>query len=215
MIVRFAGLFKSIKTKFDFPDGNIQLKLIVGLGNPGRIYVDSRHNLGFRCLNIFARRHGIEFNKQRSKARIAVGEAGGSKFILAKPQTYMNLSGDSVRPLLDYYHIPVTDMLVVYDDVDLPIGSIRIRERGGAAGHNGMKSIIENVASQEFPRVRVGISPLDLQENVSHRNPDFVLGKFTREEKSIIDKVCPHVSEAIECILSDGITVAMNQYNSG
>lgn len=214
MIVRFAGLFKSTKTESDFPDEANQLKLIVGLGNPGRIYVDSRHNLGFRCLNHFARKNGIEFNKQRSKSRIGFGEIDGIKFILAKPQTYMNLSGESVRPLLEYYRIPITDMLVVYDDVDLPLGSIRIREKGGAAGHNGMKSIIQNVASQDFPRVRVGINPSDQEEIVSNRNPDFVLGKFTREEKITIDQVCPRVGEAIECIISKGIIVAMNTFNS-
>jgi len=215
MTVHFADLFRFTKTEREFSNEFDRMKLIVGLGNPGRVYIDSRHNLGFRCLNTFARKHGVEFSKQRSRARIAFGQIAGNKFVLAKPQTYMNLSGESVGPLIRYYQIDLSDLLVIYDDVDLPLGTIRIREKGGAAGHNGMKSVIENIASQDFARIRVGISPPDLDESNSYRNPDFVLGKFSKGEKSIIDQVCPRVSEAIECILTEGITTAMNQFNSG
>jgi len=121
------------------------LKLIVGLGNPGRAYADSRHNLGFQCLNLLAKKEGIEFAKQQSKAKIGKGEVLGHRVILAKPRTYMNLSGTSVASLMHYYKIEPADLVVIYDDVDLPLGKIRIRERGGAGGHNGIKSIIQNL----------------------------------------------------------------------
>ncbi len=215
MIVRFAGLLKSTRTESEFLGGKEKLKLIVGLGNPGRVYSDSRHNFGFRCINLFARELGIEFSKQRSKSRIGLGEMAGHKIILAKPQTYMNLSGESVGPLVRYYQIDLSDLLVIYDDVDLPLGTIRIREKGGAAGHNGMKSIIQNTGSQNFPRIRIGISPPAQDENVSNRNPDFVLGKFTPDEKRIVEEVCPRVAEAIGYILTEGIASAMTKYNAG
>ncbi|MBM3132837.1 MAG: aminoacyl-tRNA hydrolase, partial [Chloroflexi bacterium] len=193
------------------------MKLIVGLGNPGRVYAESRHNLGFRCVSLFGREHGIEFTKRQSKARIGFGEVGGGKVILAKPQTYMNLSGEAVAPLMRYYQLDPADLLVIYDDVDLPLGNIRIRERGGPAGHNGMKSIIHFLGTQEFPRLRVGIGPMEPEgvEDSSQptRTPDYVLGNFSAEEKALVSEVCPRVAEAIHCILTEGIGVAMNRYN--
>lgn len=191
------------------------MKLIVGLGNPGRHYVNSRHNIGFQCINAFAREHGIDLSKRQSKARIGVGQITGQKVILAKPGTFMNLSGESVAPLARYYDIALTDILIVYDDVDFPLGSFRIREKGGSGGHNGMKSIIGHLGSQEFPRIRVGIGKQGEGSKVqSDRSPEYVLGNFTRDEKPVVDKVCMRVVEAIECILSEGITTAMNRYNS-
>ncbi|MDY6911853.1 MAG: aminoacyl-tRNA hydrolase [Chloroflexota bacterium] len=194
------------------------MKLIVGLGNPGRAYADSRHNFGFQCVNLFARNQSIEFAKRQSKARIGFGEIAGEKVLLAKPGTYMNLSGESVAPLVRYYRIDLADLLVVYDDLDFTLGKIRIREGGGSGGHNGMKSIINRLGSQEFPRIRVGIGPIEddepsgvLQEI---RTPNYVLGHFTAEEKAVVDEVCPRVAEAIDCILTEGIATAMNKYNS-
>lgn len=195
------------------------MKLIVGLGNPGRIYAESRHNLGFRCINLLARESGIEFAQRRCKARVGFGEIGAERVILAKPQTYMNLSGESVAPLMQYYKLAPGDLLVVYDDVDLPIGKIRIRERGGPAGHNGMRSIIQHLGTQEFPRIRVGIAPPAGAEGnhtaeKGFRSPDFVLGNFTPEEKAIMAEVCPRVIEAIRVILTEGIGTAMNRFNN-
>lgn len=199
--------------------GGGRMKLIVGLGNPGRIYAESRHNLGFRCVSLLAREHGIEFARRQCKSRVGFGEIGGTKVILAKPQTFMNLSGESVAPLMQYYRLASTDLLVIYDDVDLPIGKIRIREKGGPAGHNGMKSIIQHLGTQEFPRIRVGIGPAESAggANASARNirtPDFVLGNFSLEEKAIIAEVCPRVVEAVRVILTEGIGPAMNRYNA-
>ncbi len=215
MIDRFAGLFKFTETESDFLEGCQRLKLVVGLGNPGRIYDNSRHNLGFRCINRFARDHGIRFEKQRSKSRVGFGRVDGESVILAKPQTFMNLSGESVGPLVQYYRIGLEDLLVIYDDVDLPLGTLRIREKGGAAGHNGMKSIIQHLGSQAFPRIRVGIRPPEDTETTSPRTPEFVLGRFSAEERRVVEQVCPVAAEAIESVLIDGIATAMNKYNSG
>jgi len=195
------------------------LKLIVGLGNPGPAYADSRHNVGFQCLNLLAKKEGIEFAKQQSKAKIGKGEVLGHRVILAKPRTYMNLSGTSVASLMHYYKIEPADLVVIYDDVDLPLGKIRIRERGGAGGHNGIKSIIQNLGTQDFPRIRVGIGSLENLEMIDSpqpsRTPQYVLGRFTAEEKPIIEEVRRRVVDALCCILTDGIAAAMNRYNPG
>lgn len=194
------------------------MKLIVGLGNPGRTYVNSRHNIGFQCLNLFARKHGIDFNKQQAKARVGFGEVAGEKLILAKPRTFMNLSGESVAPMARYYKIDLSDILVIYDDLSFSLGKIRIREKGGSGGHNGLKSIIYHLGSEEFPRIRVGIAPQPTEELPDHiqktRTPEYVLGHFTAEEKVIVPKVCATVTKAIYCILEEGIATAMNNYNS-
>lgn len=214
MIARFAALFRSMGIESSFLEAQGRVKLLVGLGNPGRIYADSRHNLGFRCINRFARDQGIEFKKQRLKSRVGFGTIAGEKVIVAKPQTYMNLSGESVGGLIRYYRIDLRDLLVVYDDVDLPLGTIRIREKGGAGGHKGLQSIIQHVNSQAFPRIRVGIRPPDAPEDLVTRTPDFVLGRFTSAEKPVVNEIGPRVSEAIECVLREGIATAMNRYNS-
>ncbi|MBT4511277.1 MAG: aminoacyl-tRNA hydrolase [Chloroflexi bacterium] len=194
------------------------MKIIVGLGNPGQVYANSRHNLGFKCINLFAKEQAIEFAKIQSKAKVGFGEIAGEKVVLAKPRTFMNLSGESVGALTRFYKIDLSDLLVIYDDVDLPVGKIRIREKGGAAGHNGIKSIIQHLGNQEFPRIRVGIGPIESDDesgsNQSMRNPDFVLGQFTPEEKAIVVDTCPRVAEAIGCVLTEGIAAAMNKYNS-
>ncbi|HAZ31766.1 MAG TPA: aminoacyl-tRNA hydrolase [Dehalococcoidia bacterium] len=195
------------------------MKLIVGLGNPGRAYVNTRHNIGFECLNLFARKEGIVWARRQAKARIGFGEVAGEKVILAKPLTFVNLSGQSVGPLVRYYRIAPDDILVVYDDVDFPLGKIRIREGGGAGGHNGMKSIIEHLKIHDFPRIRVGIGPLPEVEPggpaEKMRSREYVLGHFTFDERAVLAEVYPRVTEAIFCILSEGVTTAMNRYNLG
>jgi len=156
--------------------------------------------------------------KRQAKARVGFGEVAGEKVILAKPRTFMNLSGESVAPLMRYYKVALSDLLVIYDDLDFPLGKIRIRERGGSGGHNGMESIIQHLGSQDFPRIRVGIMPLQVEgipaPSQKTRTPEYVLGHFTAKEKAIVAEVCPRVAEAIYCILSEGIAVAMNKYNA-
>jgi len=193
------------------------MNLIVGLGNPGRGYIDNRHNIGFMCLNHFARTQGIRFDKKQSKARIGSGEVAGNKVILAKPQTYMNLSGESVSRLVKKFDISLDDLLVIHDDLDLPLGKIRIRYGGSAGGHKGIDSIIASLDSEGFPRLRVGIGRPDITESPRRTGEDeiisYVLGNFIPEEKEIVARVIPLVSEAILCLLTEDLTAAMNKYN--
>ncbi len=193
------------------------MKLIVGLGNPGRKYEKSRHNVGFMCLNHFARTHSIRFDKKQGKARIGSGEVAGSKVVVAKPQTYMNLSGQAVSLLVRRFNTSLDNLLVIHDDLDLPLGKIRIRQGGGSAGHKGVKSITTEVGSQNFPRLRVGIGrPTVVEGSTEITEADivaYVLSDFTPEEKQTITQVIPSVSEAILCLLTEGLTAAMNRYN--
>jgi PTH1 family peptidyl-tRNA hydrolase len=187
------------------------MKLIVGLGNPGRAYSANRHNVGFHCLDLLARRYGIHFAERRARARIGLGEVSGASLALAKPKTFINLSGEVVFSLLRHFSIPPSHLLVIYDDLDLPLGRLRIRERGSSGGHKGMESIISHLGSEDFPRIRVGIAPQE--RNMDFDAVEYVLSDFTAEEKPIIKETCAKVSEAIHCILSEGIQVAMSRFN--
>ena len=193
------------------------MKLIVGLGNPGRIYAHNRHNIGFMCLNHFARTQGIRFDKKQALARIGTGEIAGTKVVLARPQAYMNLSGQSVSRLRQKLNINLNDLLVIYDDLDLPLGKIRIRHGGGSGGHNGVESIITELQSQDFIRIRIGIDrPNAVEGSTEISEADivtYVLSNFTLSEKPAVAKVIPKVSKAILCLLSEGVTAAMNKYN--
>ena len=193
------------------------MKLIVGLGNPGRTYANNRHNVGFMCLNHFTRRHSIRLDKKQGKARIGSGEVAGNKVVVARPQTYMNLSGQAVSRLIKRFDIALDDLLIIHDDLDLPLGKIRIRPSGGSAGHKGIKSIITELGSQNFPRIRVGIGKPPIAtssiEITEADIVDYVLSNFTPEEKQIITQVIPRAGEAILCLLTEGLTAAMNNYN--
>ena len=191
------------------------MKLIVGLGNQGRGYANNRHNIGFMCLNHFARTQGIRFDKKQGQARIGSGEVAGSQVVLAKPQTYMNLSGQSVSRLVRKFSINLSDLLVIHDDLDLPLGKIRIRQGGSSGGHKGINSIIYCLDSQDFFRLRVGISrPVEDAGEISEADIiAYVLSDFTPEEKQVITQVVPRVSEAILCLLTEGFVAAMNKYN--
>jgi PTH1 family peptidyl-tRNA hydrolase len=192
------------------------MKLIVGLGNPGRGYAHNRHNIGFMCLSYFARKQGIRFDRKRGKARIGVGEVAGGEVILAKPRTFMNLSGQSVSRLVCGFNIALDDLLIVHDDLDLPLGKIRLRRGGSSGGHKGVDSIIFSLGNQSFPRLRVGIGRPDTVENPTESGEgviSYVLSDFTPEEKRVVSQVIPEVSEAILCILTEGLLPAMNRYN--
>jgi len=198
------------------------MKLIVGLGNPGKLYVNNRHNVGFRCLDYFARRYGISLNHRRARSQFGLGEVNGVKVVLAKPLTFMNLSGEAVAALKRRYRISsksLNDILVIYDDLDLPLGKIRIRERGSSGGHKGMKSIIAHLGSEDFPRLRVGIAPMageTLQAKAQSYREDtvgYVLSDFTATERVVLRKVYPDVADAIHCLITEGTKSAMNRYN--
>jgi PTH1 family peptidyl-tRNA hydrolase len=192
------------------------MKLIVGLGNPGRIYEKTRHNIGFICLGHFARLHNIKFDKKEGKARTGSGIVAGEAVILAKPQTYMNNSGESVKLLMAKYQLTLADLLVIHDDLDLPPGTIRISQNSGPGGHKGVRSIIECLDSQDFTRLRVGIGRPTLEMHSQFAEDDiikYVLSDFTDAERKVINEVIPLVSDAILCLLEHGITAAMNRYN--
>ena len=189
------------------------MKLIIGLGNPGRGYANNRHNIGFICLNHFARMQGIRFDKKRGKARIGTGEVAGGRVVVAKPQTYMNLSGESVSRLSKRFNINLNDLVVIHDDLDLPLGKIRIRQGGGSGGHKGIESIISCLGGQDFLRIRVGIGRPAATELSEADIVAYVLGDFTPEEKQTITQVIPKVSEAIYYLLTEGLAAAMNKYN--
>ena len=192
------------------------MKLIVGLGNPGKRYVNNRHNVGFHCIDCFAQKQGISLNQRKAQSLLGAGDIEGTKVVLVKPRTFMNLSGEAVAALMHHYRLPAQDLLVIYDDLDLPLGKIRLRERGGSGGHNGVKSIIAHLNSQDFPRFRVGIGPREDEETTISKRMNtvgYVLGDFDAVDRAIIQDVYPEVADAIHCLITDGITAAMNKYN--
>jgi PTH1 family peptidyl-tRNA hydrolase len=180
------------------------MKLVVGLGNPGREYERTRHNVGFEVLASLADRHRASWSK-KANAEIA---RWGAEAVLVRPQTFMNLSGPAVQHWGHFYRVAIEDMLVVYDDVNLEAGRLRIRQSGSAGGHNGMKSIIQALGSDQFPRLRVGIGGGEKRSLSSH-----VLGKFGPEEEAVIEAAIGRAVEAVEAFVAEGIVAAMNQYN--
>jgi len=191
------------------------MKLIVGLGNPGKTYAHNRHNAGFRCLNYFARLHSIRFDHRQCRAKVGLAEVSGEKLLLAKPGTFMNLSGNSVACLAHKHDIPLSDLLVIYDDLDLPLGKIRLRQSGGSGGHKGMNSIISTLGSEDFPRIRVGIGRPQVEEQSMSEDAivNYVLSDFSPQEESIIKPVIVKVAEAIDGFLTQGIEAAMSKFN--
>lgn len=185
--------------------------LIVGLGNPGDTYARTRHNIGFRIVTELAHRHHLEFTHKRANAQVAEGVIAGQRVALALPQTFMNLSGQAVVGLRQWYKIdPATELLVVYDDVDLPFGALRLRERGSAGTHNGMRSIITLLGSQVFPRLRVGIDRPPATWDLA----GYVLGRFTPEQEAQLPEVIERAADALELVLREGMVVAMNRINA-
>jgi peptidyl-tRNA hydrolase len=191
------------------------MKLIVGLGNPGKDYAHNRHNVGFHCLNYFAKRHSIKFDRKQCQARIGIGEVEGEKLLLAKPRTYVNLSGRAVAPLVRKHNISLSNLLIIYDDLDLPLGKMRIRQNGGSGGHKGMKSIISALASEDFPRIRVGIGRPQMEELSNNEDiiVNYVLGDFSPQEKQLIKSAITTVAEALDYFLIQGIEAAMSKFN--
>jgi PTH1 family peptidyl-tRNA hydrolase len=191
------------------------MKLIVGLGNPGKTYAHNRHNVGFRCLNYFARLHSIRFDHRQCRARVSLAEVRGERLLLAKPRTFVNLSGDPVACLAHKHEIYLDDLLVVYDDLDLPLGKIRLRQSGGSGGHKGMNSIISALGSEAFPRIRVGIGRPQGEEQSVNEDAivNYVLSDFSPQEEAIIKPVIDKVAEAIDCFLTQGIEEAMGKFN--
>ena len=185
------------------------MKLIVGLGNPGKEYSGSRHNLGFRCINHLAKANGIGIDKRQCQAQLGVGRIAGVQVVLAKPRTFMNLSGKSVRLMMDRFKAKRDDLVVIHDDLDLPLGRIRFYANGGPGGHKGVESIIAALGSRDFIRIRVGVGrPPPGMDPV-----DFVLLDFSPTERLLVEEAIAKVGEAIPFLLKEGLTAAMNKYN--
>lgn len=184
--------------------------IIAGLGNPGKEYVNTRHNAGFMAIDELASRHGIDVSEKKHKALMGKGSINGHKVILAKPQTYMNNSGESLRELFDYYKPDAeTEIIVIYDDITLDVGGIRVRKKGSAGGHNGMKSIIAHLGTENFQRVRVGIGEKPARMDLA----DWVLGHFHKEDTDTLNEALKEAGNAVEMLLEGDIDNAMNRYN--
>jgi len=192
------------------------MKLIVGLGNPGRAYAHNRHNIGFRCLNHFARLNSVRLDRRQCCAKVGIGDGTGERLLLARPGTFMNLSGDSVFCLVRRHGICLSDLLIIHDDLDLPLGKIRLRQSGGSGGHRGIESIISALGCEGFPRVRVGIGRPreDAGATTEDAVVSYVLSDFSPGEEAIISTVIIRVAEAIDCFVAEGIEAAMNRFNT-
>ncbi|MBN1657752.1 MAG: aminoacyl-tRNA hydrolase [Anaerolineae bacterium] len=184
--------------------------LVVGLGNPGATYARHRHNVGFFIVDALARAHGLSFARDKdARAHVATGQVAGTRVILAKPQTYMNLSGRTAGRLLRAHGVPIECLLVVYDDLDLPLGRLRLRAEGGSGGHKGMRSIQEVLGTQSFPRLRVGID----RPPAGVDPADYVLQPFAASDRPLLDAVVDRAVTAVECWLAEGVTAAMDRFN--
>ena len=182
--------------------------IIVGLGNPGKKYENTKHNVGFITLDFLADKNNIKINKIKHKALVGEGTISGQKVLLVKPQTFMNLSGNSVKEVMDYYKVDIENLIVIYDDVDIPMGRLRVRKKGSAGTHNGMRSIIYDLQEDGFPRVWIGIGG-DRKMSLA----GYVLGGFGKEEKSTMEDTVKKAAMAIECMIEKGIDIAMGEYN--
>ena len=181
--------------------------LIVGLGNPGKKYEGTRHNAGFIALEALAEKLNVKVNRVKFKAYVGEASLEGRRVLLMMPQTYMNLSGEAVGEAARFYKIPSDHVLVIYDDVSLPLGKLRIRDKGSAGGHNGIKNIIAHLGTDVFPRVKVGVGAPE------HDIVDWVIGSFSAQEKKIVDEALDRALDAAECIISRGMTEAQNRFN--
>ncbi len=186
--------------------------LVVGLGNPGDGYAATRHNAGFQAAARLAKRARLEFAHRAAESRIAEGSLGTQRIAIARPQTFMNESGRAVRKLLDRYRLDPAAMLVVYDDVDLPLGKLRVRERGGPGTHNGMRSIVAAVG-EGFPRVRIGVAPADPRAEIRGDLADYVLEPFAADERAEAERAADRAAEALEVAVRDGVRRAMDRFN--
>ncbi len=182
--------------------------IVVGLGNPGKKYDVTRHNIGFEVIDNLSRLYHVKVNKVKAKALIGEARVGTEKVLLVKPQTYMNLSGESVRELMDYYKIPMENLIIIYDDIDIDPGKIRIRKKGSAGSHNGMRNIVYMLSSDQFPRIRLGVGKNDRMDLAS-----YVLKKLTKEEIEVFIPSVKAATEAVDSMIREGIDKAMNKYN--
>lgn len=183
--------------------------IIAGLGNPESKYDKTRHNIGFRLIDELAVRNGITFSDRKHNGLVGKGIISGEKVILLKPLTYMNLSGECVGPAADYYKVEPENVIILFDDISLDVGRIRIRKKGSAGGHNGIKSIIAHLGSENFPRLKFGVGDKPKEMDLA----DYVLGRFSSQDEATVSEGIKRACEAVECMIGEGCDVAMNKYN--
>ena len=183
--------------------------VVVGLGNPGKQYEKTRHNVGFDVIDILSKEYDINVSKIKHKALIGEGRVGNEKVLLVKPQTYMNLSGETLIDIYNYYKVDMENIIVIYDDIDLDVGKIRIRKKGSGGTHNGMRSIIKCLGANDFPRVRVGVSKPRPGQDLA----DFVLSRFRKEESDDVELGLEKAAKAVDTMIRDNVDLAMNKYN--
>ncbi|MDP4093798.1 MAG: aminoacyl-tRNA hydrolase [Bacillota bacterium] len=186
-----------------------ELFVIAGLGNPGLKYSNTRHNVGFDTVDLLAYKNNIKVSKVKHKALIGDGEIGGRRILLVKPQTFMNLSGESIREIMEWYKVPGSRLIIIYDDIDLPLGKVRIRPKGSSGTHNGMKSILYQIQTDDFPRIRIGIGKPSENWDLA----DYVLGRFNEEDRKLINNSIVLAADAATEIVKSGINNAMNTFN--
>ena len=200
------GLFRRLKSA---PGSASDTYVIIGLGNPGKEYENTRHNMGFRAIDVLSSDENIEISRNKFHALIGRGRIAGKKVILVKPQTYMNRSGQAAREAAMYFDVPSQNLIVIYDDIDLPTGSIRIRKSGGAGTHNGMKSVVEQLGTKDFVRIRIGVGGAEEGEDLVDR----VIGKVPKAEQELLDEAACEAAKAAKDIITDGVDNAMNRHN--
>ena len=193
---------------FQKKSGGVQW-LLVCLGNPGKEYANTRHNIGFLAADALEKRAGVKFNKLRYRALTGEVTLGGQRVLVVKPQTYMNLSGEAVKLAGGFYKIPPEHILVLYDDISLPLGKLRIRASGSAGGHNGIKNIIAHLGTDAFPRIKVGVGAPQQEDGLV----DWVIGSFTAAERKVVDAAIDKALDAAECVIEKGVSEAQNRFN--
>ncbi len=193
---------------FQKKSGGVQW-LLVCLGNPGKEYANTRHNIGFLAADALEKRTGVKFNKLKYRALTGEVTLGGQRVLVVKPQTYMNLSGEAVKLAGGFYKIPPERILVLYDDVSLPLGKLRIRASGSAGGHNGIKNIIAHLGTDAFPRIKVGVGAPQREDGLV----DWVIGSFTASERKVVDAAIERALDAAECVIEKGVSEAQNRFN--
>lgn len=184
--------------------------IIAGLGNPTKEYQGTRHNVGFAVIDVLAEKYDIDVSERKHHAFCGKGVIGGERVLLLKPQTFMNLSGESLRSAVDFYKVSPEQVIVIYDDVSLPPGQLRIRLKGSAGGHNGIKNIISHLGTQEFPRIKVGVGEKPPRMDLK----DYVLSRFSKGEQEVMDEAFREAAQAVEMMLTDGPDRAMNHFNT-
>ena len=184
--------------------------LVIGLGNPGKQYDMTRHNIGFHTIDYIADEWGVKVNKIKYKALYGEGKINGEKVLLIKPQTYMNLSGESVIDFVNFFKVPTENIIVISDDVSLPVGKLRLRAKGSAGGHNGLKSIIYQLGKDNFPRIKMGVGA---PQHEDYDLADYVLGRFTRDEIPVMEDAIKKARLSVETLIKEDVLAAMNKYN--